>query len=132
MSTLKLLLTIAFRNLHASFVNVIIGGIIFFGTLLVLVGGAVLNSMDAAMSKSIIGSVAGHIQVYSSRSKDDLAIYGQMGGEADVEAIQDFSQVKKLLEQVPNVKKVVPMGINGALVAGGNTKIGRASCRERV
>ena len=133
MSTLKLLLTIAFRNLHASFVNVIIGGIIFFGTLLVLVGGAVLNSMDAAMSKSIIGSVAGHIQVYSSRSKDDLAIYGQMGGEADVEAIQDFSQVKKLLEQVPNVKKVVPMGINGALVAGGNTiDLTLADLRDRV
>lgn len=133
MSTLKLLLTIAFRNLHASFVNVIIGGIIFFGTLLVLVGGAVLNSMDSAMSRSIIGSVAGHIQVYSSKSKDDLAIYGNMGGEADVEAIQDFSQVKQLLEQVPNVKKVVPMGINGALVAGGNTiDLTLADLRDRV
>jgi ABC-type lipoprotein release transport system permease subunit len=133
MSTLKLLVTIAFRNLRASFINIIIGGIIFFGTLLVLVGGAVLNSMDTAMSKSIIGSVAGHIQVYSSKSKDELALYGNMGGEADVEAIQDFSKVKQLLEQVPNVKKVVPMGINGALMAGGNTiDLTLADLRERV
>ncbi|HEY8208998.1 MAG TPA: FtsX-like permease family protein [Myxococcaceae bacterium] len=133
MSTLKLLLAIAFRNLHASFVNVIIGGIIFFGSLLVMVGGSVLNSMDSAMSKSIIGSVAGHIQVYSSKSKDELALYGGMGGETDVDAIQDFSQMKKLLEGVPNVKKVVPMGINGALMAGGNTiDLTLADLRDRV
>ncbi|HYV49479.1 MAG TPA: ABC transporter permease, partial [Myxococcaceae bacterium] len=133
MSTLKLLVTIAFRNLRASFVNLLIGGIIFFGSLLVLVGGSILNSMDVAMSKSIIGSVAGHIQVYSSRSKDDLAIYGAMGGEADVEALQDFSQVRKVLEKVPNVKQVVPMGINGALIAGGNTiDLTLADLREKV
>jgi len=132
-STLKLLVTIAFRNLRASFVNLLIGGIIFFGSLLVLVGGSILNSMDVAMSKSIIGSVAGHIQVYSSRSKDDLAIYGAMGGEADVEALQDFSQVRKVLEKVPNVKQVVPMGINGALIAGGNTiDLTLADLREKV
>jgi len=132
-STLKLLVTIAFRNLHASFVNLLIGGIIFFGSLLVLVGGSILNSMDVAMSKSIIGSVAGHIQVYSSKSKDDLAIYGAMGGEADVEALQDFSQVRKVLEKVPNVKQVVPMGINGALIAGGNTiDLTLADLRDKV
>ncbi|HVE81405.1 MAG TPA: FtsX-like permease family protein [Myxococcales bacterium] len=133
MSTLKLLIVVGLRNLHASTMTLIIGGIIFFGTLLVLVGGAVLNSMDTAMAKSIIGSVAGHLQIYSSKSKEDLALYGNMGGEADVEAIQDFSQVKRLLEQVPNVEKVVPMGINGALVMGGNTiDLTLAELRDKV
>ena len=133
MSTLKLLFEIALRNLRASAVNLIVGGLIFFGTVLLLVGGATLNSMDSAMSKSIIGSVAGHLQVYSSKSKEDLALYGGMMAEADVEAIQDFTQVKKLLEQVPNVEKVVPMGINGALMAGGNTiDLTLADLREKV
>ena len=45
--------------------DVIVGGIIFFGALLVVVGNSLLDSVDAAMSRSIIGSVAGHIQVYT-------------------------------------------------------------------
>jgi ABC-type lipoprotein release transport system permease subunit len=133
MSTLKLLFEIAFRNLRASVVNLIIGGIIFFATVLLVVGGSLLNTMDAAMSRSIVGSVAGHVQVYSSRSKDKLELYGGMSGESDLDAIPDFSQLKQVLEAVPNVEKVVPMGINGALVTGGNTiDLTLASLREKV
>ncbi len=88
---LRVLLRIALRNLFASKLNLIIGGIILVGTLLVVVGGALLDSMDQSMSRSIIGSVAGNIQVYSAKSKDPLALYGQMGAEADLAAIDDFS-----------------------------------------
>lgn len=112
---------IALRNLFASKINVVIGFIILAGTFLVVLGGSLLDSMDAAMSRSIIGSVAGHIQVYSSQSKDPLALFGNMGGEADVSALDDYSRVKKTLESVPNVERVVPMGINGALMQSGNT-----------
>ncbi len=118
---LRVLIRIALRNLFASKLNVIIGGIILVGTFLVVVGGALLDSMDQSMSRSIIGSVAGNIQVYSARSKDELALYGQMGSEPDLTAIEDFSKLKASLESVPNVKTVVPMGINGALITSGNT-----------
>ncbi len=118
---LRVLIRIALRNLFASKLNVIIGGIILVGTLLVVVGGALLDSMDQSMSRSIIGSVAGNIQVYSAKSKDQLALYGQMGSEPDLAAIEDFSKVKMALESIPNVKTVVPMGINGALITSGNT-----------
>ncbi|HYO72124.1 MAG TPA: ABC transporter permease, partial [Archangium sp.] len=121
MGQLKLLVQVAFRNLFASWVNVIIGTIILFGTLLVVVGGAVVDSLDEAMSRSIIGSVAGHIQVYSEKSKDSLALYGNMGGEADLRVIERFSDIKKVLEQHPNVKTVVPMGTNTTMLMSGNT-----------
>src|SRR6266849_1368731 len=58
------LVRLALRNLFATKLNIIIGVIILVGTMLVVVGGALLDSMDASMSKSIIGSAAGHIQVY--------------------------------------------------------------------
>jgi len=72
MDHLRILIRIALRNLFATKLNLIIGGIILVGTLLVVVGGALLDSMDQSMSRSIIGSVAGNIQVYSAKSKDEL------------------------------------------------------------
>lgn len=117
----RLLLQVAFRNLFTSKINLLIGGIIFLGTLLVVVGGALLDSMDSAMSRSIIGSVAGHIQVYSDESRDELGLFGTMGGEPDLAAVDDFSRIKPVLEKHPNVKTVVPMGTNGALITSGNT-----------
>ncbi len=119
--SLGVLVQIAIRNLFSSLLNFIIGGIIFLGTLLVVVGGAFLDSLDASMSKSVIGSVAGHLQVYSSKSKDELALYGSMGGEPDIAAMTEFSKVKEQLSQHPNVKTVVPMGVSAALVNSGNT-----------
>ncbi|WP_309889433.1 FtsX-like permease family protein [Archangium sp.] len=121
MSQLKLLLQVALRNLFVSKINLLIGGIIFFGTVLVVVGGAFVDSMDEAMSRSIIGSVAGHLQVYSEKSKDELALFGQMGGEPDLSAVDDFSRIKDVLQKHPNVKTVVPMGTSGALITSGNT-----------
>jgi ABC-type lipoprotein release transport system permease subunit len=121
MSQLMLLVQVALRNLFTSWINIIIGGIIFFGTLLVVVGGALLDSMDEAMSRSIIGSVAGHLQVYSEKSKDELALFGKMGGEPDLSALDDFSRIKQVVEKHPNVRTVVPMGTSGALIMSGNT-----------
>lgn len=112
---------IAVRNLVASPINLIIGGVIFAGTVLVVVGGAMLDSLDSSMSRSIIGSVAGHVQIYSSKSKDEVAIFGQMGQEPDLAAITEFPRIKEALEKLPEVKTVVPMGTSGALITSGNT-----------
>jgi ABC-type lipoprotein release transport system permease subunit len=121
MSTLKLLLEVAFRNLFKSWVNLIIGGIMLFATFLVVTGGAMIDSIDASMSRSIIGSVAGHAQVYSDRSKEELALFGSMQGEADVAVLDNFTPIRATLEKHPNVKTVVPMGTNGAFITAGNT-----------
>src|SRR5262249_60272118 len=75
------LLRIAFRNLFKSWINLLIGGVVLWGTFLVVVGGALLDSVVSSMSRSIIGSVAGHIQVYSARCKDNYPIR-PMGGRA--------------------------------------------------
>lgn len=134
-ATFQLLVQIAMRNLVASRLKTfIIGGIIFVGTVMVVVGGSLLDSVETSMARSVVGSVAGHLQIYSSKSKDELAIFGSMGGgDADLAAIDDFAKIRTALETLPNVDKVVPMGISGAIVTSGNTiDLTLASLREAI
>ncbi|HSB19843.1 MAG TPA: FtsX-like permease family protein [Anaeromyxobacteraceae bacterium] len=117
----KVLFRIALRNLAAGRARTaIIGTILLVGTLLVVVGSSLVESVDRGMRSSIQGSLGGQLQVYDARSKDELALYGGMGREPLLEPIVDFSRVKAELEKVPNVKRVIPMGIDQALVATGN------------
>ncbi|MFI5303666.1 MAG: ABC transporter permease [Nitrospiria bacterium] len=120
MNTILVISQIAVRNLFSNFLNIVIGLIILIGTLLFVVGGSVLNSIDSAMSRSITGSVAGNIQVYSDKSKDDLALFGSWT-TPDLSAISDFSKIKAALQTVDNVKAVIPMGVDSATVTYGNT-----------
>jgi ABC-type antimicrobial peptide transport system permease subunit len=71
------------------------------------------------MRTSIQGSLGGHLQVYDARSEGDLELYGGLRGESLLEPIEDFAKVKEVLARVPNVKQVVPMGIDQAMVATG-------------
>ena len=118
----RILLRIAFRNLLASKVRTgILGAIILVGSLIVVVGSSVLDSIDRGMRTSIQGSLGGHLQVYDARSEGALELYGGLRGESLLEPIEDFARVKAVLSKVPNVKQVVPMGIDQAMVATGNT-----------
>ena len=118
----RILLRIAFRNLLASKVRTgILGAIVLVGSLIVVVGSSVLDSIDRGMRTSIQGSLAGQLQVYDARSEGALELYGGLRGQSLLEPIEDFAKVKAVLSKVPNVKQVVPMGIDQAMVATGNT-----------
>ena len=117
-----LLLRMALRSLWSHKVkSLIVGSLMAFGTTLVVTGTALLDSIQSAMSRSVIHSLAGHLQVYSSDAQDELSIYGGgvMGGN-DVGEISDFSKVKRVIAAVPNVKAVVPMGIQLANMSRGS------------
>jgi ABC-type lipoprotein release transport system permease subunit len=117
----RILIRIAFRNLVASRVRtVIIGLIVLIGSLLVVLGTSFLSSIDRGMQTSVQGSLGGHLQVYNGASRDPLELYGGLRGESVLEPIEDFARVKEVLAKVPNVKQVVPMGIDQAMVATGN------------
>lgn len=122
LSRLTVLIQIALRNLFGSLLNLFIGAIIFGGTVLLVVGGSLFDTLDRSLSKSIVGSVTGHLQVYSSRSKDNLEVYGKFdGSDATLAPIEDFPAFKQKLLAVPNVERVVPMGTSGAILGSGNT-----------
>jgi ABC-type lipoprotein release transport system permease subunit len=123
LSTFFVIAEIAFRNLFASkWKTLIVGGIIGFGAFLVVVGTSVVDGVDRAMRRSVTGSLSGHIQVYSNKSKGELELMGSMsGGPMDVEPLNDFERVREAVAGIPNVAAVVPMGVDTAMVSSGNT-----------
>lgn len=89
-----------------------------FGTFLVVLGTAFIDSIERSMAQSITASLAGHLQVYSTKAKDELALYGgQFMGSEDIGRIDDFSKVQAALHDVPGIKAVVPMGIDLATIS---------------
>src|SRR5512145_2301551 len=118
----RVLFQIALRNLTAAPARTaIIGAIVLVGSLIVVVGSSLLDSIDRGMRTSIQGSLGGHLQVYDARSEGALELYGGLRGESLLEPIEDFARVKAVLAEVPNVRQVVPMGIDQAFVATGTT-----------
>ncbi|MGV3624910.1 MAG: ABC transporter permease [Archangium sp.] len=116
------LVRIAVANIFSSMLNVFVGLVLLFGAALLVVGGSVFGTLDGALSKSIVGSIAGHMQVYGAKSKDPLELYGKMDGtDSDLTPIEDYKALKSKLLTVPNIERVVPMGASTALVASGNT-----------
>ena len=123
LETLEVIAQIALRNLFASWIKtLIVGGIIGFGAFILVLGTSLLDSVDSAMSRSITGSIAGNIQVYSAESKETLDVFGGFGPAGnDIAPLADFASVRKSLLSVPNVAAVVPMGIDMASVTAGNS-----------
>jgi ABC-type lipoprotein release transport system permease subunit len=122
LDTATIVVEIALRNLFASrWKTLIVGGIIGFGALLVVVGTSLLDAVDHAMRHSITSSIAGHIQVYSAASSDELEIMGSLYVDVpDIAPLEDFAQVRSTLLAVPNVQAVVPMGFSDAVASSDN------------
>ncbi|MFO0595268.1 MAG: ABC transporter permease [Myxococcaceae bacterium] len=116
------LVRIAVANIFSSALNLFVGAVLLFGAALLVVGGSIFATLDEALSKSIVGSITGHLQVYGARSKDPLEIYGKMdGSDSNLTPIDDFKSLKAQLLKVKNVKRVVPMGAATSMLGSGNT-----------
>ena len=122
MSSFLLALRLAVRNVGAHAVkNLIVGVILVFGTVIVVSGGALLDSLDTAMRRSITTSVTGDLQVFDKDARDTLAMLGDMNfGGSDNGEVPDFQAVKTALANTPEVAEVLPMGIGNATVFGAN------------
>jgi len=118
-----LLLKIAFRNLFLhKLKTLIVGAVIIFGTFLSIVGSSCVDSMAQSMRKSITNSITGDIQIYAKRCKRKIFHLGNMGGNyPDIGHIKDFSKIKEvLLAKLKNIKSIIPMGRELAMVSPGN------------
>jgi ABC-type lipoprotein release transport system permease subunit len=113
---------IAFRNIWLHRLRtLVVGGILTFGTILLIVGNATMDAVEKGMERSIVRTVSGHLQVYDKNAEDDIALYGRPGMvEVDMGKIDDFDKVKRTLEGVDNVESVVPLGMGHAIVFGDN------------
>lgn len=132
LTTLRLLVLIALRSLFAHRVKSgLVGSILFAGTLLLVVGGALLDTVEGTMQQSITSSLAGHLQVYDKNAEDPLAVFGSMSSQgADHGEIADFPTARAALAGVPGVRAVVPMGFTNATMFNG-TELDRVLDRMR-
>ncbi len=122
LARLRLLVYMALRSLWSHKIkSLIVGSLIGFGTMLFVLGTALLDSIEGAIERSVVHSLSGHLQVYSAEGKDELAIFGDMTmGGADWGRIDDFAALEAAIAPVENVKAVVPMGINTAYMTRGS------------
>ncbi|MBF0361875.1 MAG: ABC transporter permease [Oligoflexia bacterium] len=118
-----MLLKIAFRNLFSRKLRtVIVGSILFSASVLAIIGGALVESIAISMKKSLTESLAGDIQIYSSKATEKFSIIGnQEGNFFDVKELDDFAKIKRVLgEKVPNISAIIPQGVNFAYINPGN------------
>ncbi len=113
---------IALRNLWLhKFKTLIVGGIMFIGTALVVVGNAALDRFDATTSIAIVNSLSGHAHIYNGSSVDDFVIFrGFDSSTRQIDPIEDFARTREALESLDGVRRVVPMGMDYAVVFTGN------------
>jgi ABC-type lipoprotein release transport system permease subunit len=101
--------------------SLIVGFIMMLGTALLVLGTAMLDSVESSMKKTVTSSLTGDMQVYSSNAEDQLALFGEtvFGGD-DIGQMPSFATVRETIESVDNVQAVVPMGITQARFVMGN------------
>ncbi len=117
-SAFGLVLQMAMRSLvaHAGR-SAFVGAILVLGTMLVMVGLALLDSIEESMASSITESMTGDLQVYSNQGRDDLALFGSgFAGIDEIGRVERIDEARRVLESVPGVETVVPMGVDFATI----------------
>lgn len=118
-----MLLRIALRNLRLHWVRTMIVGVLLgAGTCLIVVGQGAIDAIQAGVQKSVVDTLSGHIQLYSSNAKDELELYQSAAlAVPDLGQNDDFSAVKDAVLADPDVEAIVPMGLGRSVVWGEST-----------
>lgn len=117
-----ILIKFAFRNIFLhKMKTLIVGSILIFGSFLAVLGNSIVDAIASGMKSSITQSVTGDLQIYSDQAKEKLSVFGNIDGSpSDVGYVPNFSKIKESLLRLPNVRSIIPMGGNFALMNPGN------------
>jgi putative ABC transport system permease protein len=112
---MQLIFKIAWRNiLRHKGKSIIIGTILFIGSLLMTVGNGVISGMDIGLEKNIVNGFIGDIVIISDKEKSDSVIFKIMG--ESVESFSNFKDIRKALASEKYIKDIMPVGKNVATV----------------
>jgi ABC-type lipoprotein release transport system permease subunit len=122
LDVLSLAIKVGFRNLWLyRFKTFVVAALLGSGTFLVIMSLSLLRDVEASMRESIVGSLAGHLQVYSDNARDDLALFGgNFIGRVDIGELPNFVPYLDVIKKHPNVASCIPMGLDMARLARGN------------
>jgi ABC-type lipoprotein release transport system permease subunit len=108
---MQLILKIAWRNiLRHKGKSIIIGTILFIGSLLMTVGNGVISGMDIGLENNIVNGFTGDILIISDKEKDDSVLIKMMG--QSVESFSNYKDIKKLIGSEKYIKDMMPVGKN--------------------
>ncbi|MFH1260202.1 MAG: FtsX-like permease family protein [Elusimicrobiota bacterium] len=112
---MKLILTIAWRNiLRHKGKSLVIGVIIFLGALLMTIGNGVIAGMDEGIKQNIVNGFMGDIVIISAKQKSDNILLEMMG--TAIEPISGYKKIKEVLKAQGCVDRFLPVGKNMAMV----------------
>ena len=116
---MKLVLTIAWRNiLRHKGKSLVIGVILFTGALLMTVGNGVIAGMARGVEKNIIDGFMGDVVLMSDEQKSDNILLNMMGGS--IEPVHTYKTIREVLRAQPYVAKWLPAGKNLAMILNEN------------
>jgi len=117
---MKLILTIAWRNiLRHKGKSLVIGIILFTGAFLMTLGNGVISGMAAGVEKNIINGFMGDIVLISDAQKSDNILLNIMG--TSIEPITTYRRIKEVLAGQSYVRRSLPVGKNLAMVLDENS-----------
>lgn len=112
---MELILKIAWRNiLRHRGKSLIIGIILFLGSLLMTVGNGVISGMDHGLERNIVNGFLGHLVIIPGKEKSDNVLF-KMYGES-VEKIGNYKDIKKVLLKEDYIGAFLPVGKNVAMI----------------
>ncbi|MBI5207236.1 MAG: ABC transporter permease [Candidatus Firestonebacteria bacterium] len=110
-----LILKIAFRNiLRHKGKSIIIGVILFLGSLIMTIGNGVISGMDKGLEENIVNGFTGDIVIVSDKNETDNVLFTLMGKA--IEPINNYLEIKKILAKQNYIKNFLPAGRNMALI----------------
>jgi len=112
---MKLMLTIAWRNIfrHRG-KSLVIGIILFLGAFLMTLGNGVITGMNDGIEKNIVNTFMGDIVLISDKQKSDNVFFDFMG--ASIEPIGTYKQINEVLQKQSYVERFLPAGKNMAMI----------------
>ncbi len=119
LAIVRLLVHLGLQSLKAHKAKtLIVGGLMTFGSFLVVVSLALLGSIERSTRQSVVESISGDLQIYDKGAEDKLALFGGMGmGTENVGEVQSWEKLTAAIASVDNVKAVLPMGFASVGVA---------------
>ncbi|MBN1532149.1 MAG: ABC transporter permease [Spirochaetes bacterium] len=112
---MELILKIAWRNiLRHKGKSLIIGVILFLGSLLMTVGNGVISGMDHGLERNIVNGFLGDLVIIPGKEKSDNVLF-KMYGES-IDKIANYKDIKKLLQKEDYIAGFLPIGRNVAMI----------------
>ena len=110
-----LIIKIAWRNIQRhKGKSLVIGAILFVGSLIMTFGNGVISGMDNGLRENIVHQFTGDIVLISEKEQNDGVLLDFMG--KSVEPIYNFSAVRDMLVKQASVERFLPAGKNAAMV----------------